>query len=142
MTSFNLTTAFVALLNFLVGGALVAFIRSRAPMGKIRQEREANLLSERASEMDSMRKRIEALETKLTLADEELRVVRHDLANANTSLDLFIALLEANPERAQEIAKRVQTHREESRRSITEEKMTLARIRMSQIGTHEGPQHT
>lgn len=125
--AFTWTTAFVALLNVLVGGALVAFIRARAPMGKIKAEREANL-------MTSMSKRIDALEAHLALAAEELRVVRHDLANANTSLDMFIALIETNPERAAEHAKRVKAYRDETSKRIGEEKAALTKARVAQIG--------
>ncbi len=134
ITGFSWSSALLVLLNLFVGGLGVAFIRSRAPVKKIIADREANLLAERAKEMSSMRERIEALEKKLALSDEELRVVRHDLANANHSLDIFIALIEANPDRAAEHAGRVKKYREEGRTTIAAEKAALAKVRVSQIG--------
>jgi hypothetical protein len=65
------TTVLVGLLNLLVGGALVAFIRSRPSLRKIDAEREANLLSERAKDMSEMRERLEKLETAAAKKDEE-----------------------------------------------------------------------
>ncbi|WP_324807242.1 hypothetical protein SH584_11550 [Sphingomonas sp. LY29] len=134
VAGFTWTSALVGLLNVMVGGAIVAFFRSRAPVRKVAADREANLLAERAKEMAGMREQIEELRMKLDLASEEIRVVRHDLANANHSLDLFIALIEANPERAAEHAKRVKEHREEARRQIGEEKAALTKVRVSKIG--------
>ncbi len=132
---FGWTPILLVLLNAIgLSGLLVAFVRTRPAMRAVAQKREANLLTERAEEMASMRERIDALETQLKLASEELRIVRHDLANANTSLDLFIALIEANPERAADHAKRVKSQRDETKRQITEEKVALAKVRVSQIG--------
>jgi mannitol-specific phosphotransferase system IIBC component len=73
--TFNWTTVFVAVLNLLVGGALVSFIRSRPSLRKIDADREANLLSERAKEMAEMRKRIEKLEQ-----EQEEKDAQHEAA--------------------------------------------------------------
>lgn len=65
------TTVLIGLLNLLMGGALVSFIRSRPSLRKIDTDREANLLSERAKEMDDMRKRIERLEVAAEKKEEK-----------------------------------------------------------------------
>jgi hypothetical protein len=112
---FNWTSVGVALLNLLVGGALVAFIRSRAPIRKIEADREANLLTERANEMESMRKRIAALEAqaeqresahedeRIQWAEErayrdakheaEKALGRHQIANLDASFQALLLLL-------------------------------------------------
>jgi hypothetical protein len=69
--SFNWTTVLVAVLNLLVGGALVSFIRSRPSLKKVEADREANLLRERAKEMQEMRERIERLEAAAEKKDEQ-----------------------------------------------------------------------
>jgi mannitol-specific phosphotransferase system IIBC component len=69
--NFTWTTVLVGLLNLLVGGALVSFIRSRPALRKIESDREANLLSERAQEMQEMRKRIDKLEAEQREKDEK-----------------------------------------------------------------------
>lgn len=68
----TITTAMVALLNVLVGGLLVAIVRSRPALKKIAADREANLLNERAEEMERMRERLTALEHNLENKDRQL----------------------------------------------------------------------
>lgn len=127
------TTVLVGVLNLLVGGAIVAFIKSRPALRKIDADREANLLSERAKEMQEMREQIGELGARLEVALEELRVVRHDLANANQSLDLFIALIEANPERAAEHAAKVKKSREQAQERLAVEKEAVLSTRLAMI---------
>ncbi len=131
---FGWTPILVAILNILVGGLLVAIVRTRPQMKEIAQKREANLLEERAKEMDSMRERLSEIEDLLRITSEELRVVRHDLANANHSLDMFIALIEANPERAAEHAAKVKGMREAARAALAEEKAVVTKARIATIG--------
>ena len=59
---FTWTTVAVTVLNLLVGGVLITLLKTRAPLRKLANERESNLLKERAEEMASMRERIERLE--------------------------------------------------------------------------------
>ncbi len=132
---FGWTPILLVVANLLLGGGLIAsWIRSRPQMKGIEQKREANLLEERATEMNSMRERLSEIEDLLRITSEELRVVRHDLANANHSLDMFIALIEANPERAAEHAARVKTMRESVRAQLAEEKAVVTKARIATIG--------
>jgi uncharacterized protein HemX len=134
-SGWTLSAYLLALLNVIgIGGALTAFIRTRPQMREIKAKNEANLLEERAREMASMREHIAALERRLDLAYEEMRVLRHDLANANHSLDLFMELIEANPERAAEHAKRIKEKRDLGKAQIVEEKVALAKARAEVIG--------
>jgi hypothetical protein len=103
-TGFTWTTAAVSLLNLLVGGVLVAIIRSRPALKKLANEREASLLAERASEMDRMRKRIDVLEA-------DLRATTHKLNNVTQAFEWMLDSLEFNPERSQEIAAKARVMR-------------------------------
>ena len=116
-----------------LGTAIAAIFKTIPALKKIGADREANLLNERAEEMESMRNRLSGLESTLALALEELRLVRHDLANANHSLDMFIALIEANPERAAHHAAKVKEAREAARAVLAEEKADLTRARVANI---------
>jgi hypothetical protein len=93
----NLTTVFIALLNLLVGGVLVALVKSRPALKKIANDREANLLEERAGEMESMRDRINALEARLQAKDElhdaERSRDRHRINNLSQCLEALLLLL-------------------------------------------------
>lgn len=132
---FGWTPILLLVLNALgISGFLVAWIKIRPQMQDIKQKREANLLEERATEMSSMRERMAEIEDLLRITSEELRIVRHDLANANHSLDMFIALIEANPERAAEHAARVKTMREAARAVLAEEKAVVTKARIATIG--------
>jgi soluble cytochrome b562 len=95
--SANWTTVLVGLLNLLVGGALVSFIRSRPSLRKIDSEREANLLSERAKEMQEMRKRIERLEAAAEQKDAqheaEIARYRHRINNLDAAFNALLMLL-------------------------------------------------
>lgn len=62
-------TAIVGLLTALIGGVIGAFVKSRPALRKIDADREANLLSERAKDMERMGKRIDGLER--ALADKD-----------------------------------------------------------------------
>lgn len=68
---FNWTTVAVVLLNVLVGGLLVALVKRKPALDKLANDREANLLSERAKEMQEMRERIEKLESSIEKKDEK-----------------------------------------------------------------------
>ena len=116
-----------------LGSVIAAIFKTIPALKKISAGREFNLLTERASEMESMRNRLSGLESSLALALEELRLVRHDLANANHSLDMFIALIEANPERAAHHAAKVKEARETARAGLAEERAELTRARVANI---------
>jgi len=110
-----------------------AYLKLKPLMIRLANEREKNLLEERAAEMASMRERMEKLERKLAIAEEEVRLVRHDLANTNQVFDFYIARVKANPERAVEFADEVQSRREEQRQRLEEERAKLRHARLAVI---------
>ena len=66
---FGWTPILLSVANLLLGGVLIAIIKSQPALRRIKADREANLLNERAEEMDKLRERIEKLEQKLEEKD-------------------------------------------------------------------------
>jgi hypothetical protein len=95
--TFTWTTALVGLLNLLVGGALVSFIRSRPSLKKIDADREANLLHERAKDMQEMRDRITRLEAEQDNRERQFEaeraIYRHRINNLDASFNALLLLL-------------------------------------------------
>lgn len=98
-----------------VGLIVVALIRQKPITRKLANEREGNLLKERAQDMRGMRRRITELE-------QEQRVDRHTLSNLEQCLDTLLMMIEISPERAQEAAGKVRKMREEMKRQTATEK--------------------
>lgn len=96
-----------------------------------------SLLPYRMSLIENQGDRIDKLERMLALASEELRVVRHDLANANQTLELFISLIEANPEKAAEHAAKARESMSRARDMIAGEKEAVMKARVASIGGGE-----
>lgn len=95
--AFNWTTVAVGFLNLLVGGLLVAIVKTRPALKKIANEREANLLNERAEEMDKLRKRIDALEAESRQRERQFEaeraLYRHQINNLDQSFNALLLLL-------------------------------------------------
>lgn len=94
---FNWTTIGVVLLNVLVGGLLVALVKRKPALVKLANERDANLLSERAKEMQEMRERIERLEEAADRKDHqhaaEIARYRHRINNLDQAFNALLMLL-------------------------------------------------
>lgn len=101
---FTWTAGLMALANILIGGLLVAIVKTRPALKKIANEREASLLEERAEEMAAMRERLERLEA-------ERSVDRHRLNNVTQCLDALLLLLETAPEKAAQHVVRIKEMR-------------------------------
>lgn len=112
---------------------IAGYFKIKPLMARLAQEREANLLEERAAEMASMRERMDRLETKLAITEEELRIVRHDLNNTNTAFDLFIERIKANPDDALQHAERVEELRKSQRAQIDREKAAISSARVTAV---------
>lgn len=126
MTAITLTHVLVSVLNILVGGVLVALVRARPALKKIAADREANLLTERAEEMEAMRIRLSTLETKLEEKDRqheaERRVDRHRINNLGQCLDALLLLIEQDPQKATEAAIKIRKMRNEQLARESEER--------------------
>ncbi len=66
----------MGLANLLIGGVLAAIIKSRPQLKKIANDREANLLTERAGDLKDMNKRILDLEAKVDRANEAASIAK------------------------------------------------------------------
>jgi uncharacterized protein YjgD (DUF1641 family) len=114
-TGFGWTPVLLTIANLLIGGVFVAIIRTRPALKKIANEREANLLSERAEEMDTMRGRITKLEAKAELKDvlheAERSYDRHRINNLAASLNAFFLMVKSHPEDAAKAAAAIEDMR-------------------------------
>jgi chromosome segregation ATPase len=117
-TGFGWTPILLTFANLLIGGVFVAIIRTRPTLKKIANDREANLLSERAAEMEAMRARLARLEA-------ERSIDRHRLNNITQCFDALVMLLETNPERASEAVAKVKAMRAEQMKAEAAEKGAL-----------------
>lgn len=115
VSGFTWTAALMAVANLLIGGLLVAIVKSRPALKKIANEREASLLTERAAEMDLMRKRIDMLEA-------ELRATNHKLNNVTQAFEWLVDTIEFNPDRAKEAAGKARAMRTAQMQAEAEEK--------------------
>jgi len=104
MSGISWPTVLYGLLNLIIGGLGVAFIRTLPTLKKLSHAREANLLEERAEEMESMRTRLAKLEA-------ERMVDRHKLNNVTQCLEALLLMIELDPERAKEAAAKVKAMR-------------------------------
>jgi hypothetical protein len=120
---FTWTAALMAVANILLGGIGVAVIRNLPVFRKLANEREANLLTERASEMAKMREAYERLEARLNIKDAvheaERAYDRHRINNLATTLNAFFMMVRAHPDDAGTAA---QMMKEERERQVEEER--------------------
>ncbi|MGV0964187.1 MAG: hypothetical protein ACOYBT_09885 [Polynucleobacter sp.] len=112
------TSGLMAVLNLLVSGLLITIVRTRPALKKIANEREANLLTERAEEMDSMRRRIATLEA-------ERATDRHRINNLSQCLDALLMMIEMDPEKASAAAERIRAMRRAQMEAEATEKAAI-----------------
>lgn len=111
----NFNSILLALLNLLIGGVLVTIIRTRVPLKKIANEREANLLTERAEEMGTMRAEIaelrERMEVKDRIHEAQRAYDRHRINNLDTALKAFFIMVKRHPDDAAGAAQEIEAMR-------------------------------
>lgn len=128
-------TALVAILNLLVGGLLVAIVKTRPALKKIGNEREQMILAARGEDMEAMRDRIEKLEARAEQKDAEheaeIRVMRHRLNNVTSCLDALLLLLKTSPDKAAEHVGLITEMRERQMAAEAAEKGAIAGARVA-----------
>ena len=133
-------TILMGIANLLIGGLLVQIIRTRPTLKKIANEREANLLTERAAEMERMGERIAALEAQLehqrTRHEAERALDRHRLNNMDQCLTYLFMVFEKMPEKVPEAMAAVKEMRADQLKNEALEKAT---IHAAAIATTKGP---
>ena len=109
-------------------------------MKRLANQREANLLEERAAEMTSTRDRIDKLEDKLAaalsrlaIAEEETRSVRHDLASTDHLFGNFLDRVRAKPNDAAAIASVVADEWRREKERAHRERERLAALRATAL---------
>ena len=92
VSGFSWTTVFTLLLNLLVGGALVGWIKTRPKMRELEQTAEERFI-------DTLSKRVSNLEDDLKNErirhDAEASLLRHRANNSDQCLDALLLLLES-----------------------------------------------
>lgn len=120
-------TILLSTMNLLIGGVLVAIVRSRPALKKLANEREKSLLEERAAEMVKMRERLEKLEA-------ERAVDRHRLNNVTQCLDALLMLLEVAPDKAADHVSKIKAMRADQMKAEALEKGAIAAAAMGKGG--------
>lgn len=113
-----------------VGLIAVGLIRQKPITQKLQNEREGNLLKERAAEMRRMRRRIAQLEA-------EQRADRHTLGNVEQCFDALLMAIELNPERAGEAVVKVKAMRDRMKMEEAAEKGELLRASVEKISLED-----
>lgn len=115
VTGWTWTAGLMAVANLLIGGLLVQIIRTRPTLKKIANEREANLLTERAKEMEGMRRAIAKLEA-------ERASDRHRINNLSQCLDALLMMIEMDPTKAADAAAKIKAMRADQMKAEAAEK--------------------
>lgn len=127
-------------------GITVAIIRAIPSLKKIANEREANLLSERAEEMERMRARMDAVEAaaktasseaerQIALLQAERAIDRHRINNVTQCLDALILLIEQDPTKASDAASRIKKMRADQMAAEAAEKGAVAVVKAQGMAT-------
>lgn len=131
VTGWTWTAGLMALANILIGGLIVQIVRTRPTLKKIANEREANLLAERAADMESMRRRIALLEA-------ERATDRHRINNLSQCLDALLMMIEMDPGKAAEAASRIKAMRATQMEAEATEKAAIHQAEILAAGKGEG----
>lgn len=138
---FTWTAALMGLANILIGGLLVAIVRTRPALKKIANEREANLLTERAEEMEAMRQELAAVRAEMAAArarhEAERALDRHRLNNMDQCFNALFLMFETSPEKAAEAIGAVKAMRARQQEAEALEKAAIHAATIKQAGSSE-----
>ncbi|WP_174286620.1 hypothetical protein [Sphingomonas bacterium] len=120
------TTVGVGLLNLLVGGALVAWIKQRPKMRELEQNAEGKLrddLMERVRKLEADATAQAALrEAERARHEAEMKIMRHRVNNSDQCLDALLLLLKTAPEKVNQAVQHIEEMRTRQRGEIAAEK--------------------
>lgn len=136
-----------------LGAIIVAYFKQRTPFTKIKIDGDASLRAELLEKLDKQdvehTARVTRLEQRLedqrTMYEarieydrvshaSDLSTMRHKMANLDQCLTMLLVLIEENPSKAQEAAKRVREMRAKQEASEAAEKATIAAARITASG--------
>lgn len=116
---FTWTTALVGLLNLLVGGALVSWIRSRPSLRQIEQTAEDKLRKDLLTRVEKLEQKIDAERDRY---EALIAIMRHRLNNSDQCIDSLLLLLEQSPNKVKEAVAMIKEMRARQRDAEATEK--------------------
>ena len=126
VSGWSWTTAMVGLLNLLVGGALVAWIKQRPKMRELEQTAEGKLredLMERVRKLEADAATQAAIrEAERARHEAEMSIMRHRVNNSDQCLDALLLLLKTAPEKVDQAVHHIEAMRARQREEIATEK--------------------
>jgi hypothetical protein len=132
---FTWTTALVGLLNLLVGGALVSWVRSRPQLRQIETASEEKLRSDLLHRVETLERK---LEEKEAIHAAEMAIMRHRVNNSDQCLDALLLLIEQSPGKVKEAVTKIKEMRRVQREAEAAEKATLLAANIARAGGAEG----
>ena len=122
VTGFSWTTIMVTLLNLLVGGGLVAWVKTRPKMRELEKTAEEKLRDDLISRVEKLERQGEEERAR---HEAVVAIMRHRLNNVTQCLDALLMLIEQDPLKAQEAAARVREMRSRQEAAEAAEKTAL-----------------
>lgn len=135
---FTWTAALVGLLNLLVGGAFVAWIKQRPAMAEIEKHADERLQESLLARVDLLEKRLDE-ETRRRERDAEkhaalIGLMRHRLNNSDQCIDSLLLLLKNSPEKVKEAVALIEDMRARQREAEAIEKAAINDATMRAMG--------
>lgn len=119
----------------LLATVLIALIKGWPVIARVNNERESNLLEERAEDMASMRAEIAELKVRMDVKDKlheaERAYDRHRINNLATSLRSFFLLVKRHPEDAAAAAAEIEKMRAEQIEEENKEAIALRKLEVA-----------
>ena len=122
VSGFSWTTVFTLLLNLLVGGALVQWVRTRPKMREIDLSAEEKLRDDLLTRVEKLEQQ---LETERLRHEADQTINRHRLNHVTQCLDALLMLIEQDPTKAAEAAARIRMMRAEQAKTEAIEKAMI-----------------
>jgi hypothetical protein len=116
---FTWTTALVGLLNLLVGGGLVAWIKQRPRMKEIQANADERLRTDLITRVEKLERKIDAERDRY---EALIAIMRHRLNNSDQCIDALLMLLETAPERVADAVSMIKEMRSRQREAEAAEK--------------------
>jgi hypothetical protein len=116
---FTWTTALVGLLNLLVGGGLVAWIKQRPRMKEIQANADERLRTDLITRGEKLERKIDAERDRY---EALIAIMRHRLNNSDQCIDALLMLLETAPERVADAVSMIKEMRSRQREAEAAEK--------------------
>lgn len=129
------TTIMVTVLNVLVGGGLVAWIKTRPKMAEIQTQREESEAARLSARVETLEKMVERLHAKIDQERAEhdalMSIMRHRVANSRATLKAIVMMLRVNPDKVTEALNQIEAMLSEQEMAEREERAAFDRARMT-----------